>query len=81
MNPIVANAKLKLAVLKNEEKEASIKLSRLFLEAQSLLCPYFDDIDEVKAEEIEQTGDDILAIVNHLKDLKVKIKQIERDLR
>lgn len=81
MNPIDANARLKLSVLKNDYKEAEIKLSRLFYELQCLINPYFSNIDEIKAEEIEQAGDDILGVVSHMRELKKTINKIESDLR
>lgn len=74
-------AKIKLAETQKAYKENKIKLMRIMYELQNNLNPYIgDDIENLKAEEIEQAGDELLQLKNELLEQKQLIKTIKADL-
>lgn len=81
MNPIVMQLKCDLAQGKKDFDECKIKILRIIHELQSNLNPYFgDDIEKIKAQEIEQAADELLDFCNKAVELKTKIKKMEADL-
>lgn len=81
LNPQIMQAKIKLAETQKAYKENKIKLMRIMYELQNNLNPYIgDDIENLKAEEIEQAGDELLQLKNELLEQKQLIKTIKADL-
>lgn len=74
-------AKVKLAQTEKEYKENKIKLMRIFHELQNNVNPYFgDDIESIKADEIEQAADELLTLKGILLEQKALIQTIKQDL-
>mgnify|MGYP006971568754 CR=1 FL=1 len=57
-------------------------MKRKFAEMQECIKPYFtdDEIKYIKADEMEQIGDEIKALKTKLLDIQETIGQIKRDL-
>lgn len=81
LNPQIMQAKIKLAELEKTYKENKIKLMRIFHELQTNINPYFgDDIESIKADEIEQAGDELLALKDEMLKQQELIKTIKSDI-
>ena len=81
LNHQIMQAKIKLAELEKDYKENKIKLMRIFHELQNNINPYFgDDIVNIKAEEIEQAGDELLKLRYVMLEQQAVISQIKSDL-
>ena len=81
LNPQIMQAKIKLAETQKAYKENKIKLKRVICELQNNLNPYFgDDIESLKADEIEQAADELLSLKALLIEQKALIHAIMQDL-
>lgn len=78
-NPYILNLKAERAKAKKEYTELKIKCTRLFVELQNY-CNPFEDVEYIKAEAIEQAGDELLSIKNKAVNLKEKINRINSEL-
>lgn len=80
MNNIILQLKIEKSKQEKRLQEFKIKLLRLMNELQNAICPYFDEIDEIKAAEIEQMGDELLLTKIEALEIEKKLKQIKHDL-
>lgn len=81
MNAAILMLKTELSKSRKEFKEYQIKASRLINELLEYANPYFgDNVSLIKAEEIEQTGDELVIVKNKLQELNLKIKQLMNEL-
>lgn len=81
MNPQIMQLKIKLAESQKEFKEISLKVTRLFNELSSYICPWFgNDVESIEAEKIEQIGDEMIKYKNRLCELKKLIAELEKEL-
>ena len=80
MNILLLQLKQALAKAKADKREIEIKVKRNLVEIQSYLNPYFMDWREIKAEEIEQAGDELLILKQKLAETDEKIIELEAAL-
>ena len=76
INPAIMQLRIELEQTKKEFQENELKLKRLFYELQNLINPFYKSIQEIKAEEIEQSADDLLTLKAALLQLQTKINDI-----
>lgn len=81
MNPMIMQLKMRLAQKQKDYNEYKLKASRLIFELQSNINPYFgDELELLKAEEIEQIGDEMLIVKNKMIEFQKEIKDIKNQL-
>lgn len=80
MNNIVMQLKMEKSRFERNLSEVKIKISRLLNELAQLSCPYFSDIKEINAVEIEQIGDELLEVKNKAIEIQDKLDKIKKDL-
>ncbi len=80
MNGTIMQLEMKKAEYKRKLEEYEIKLIRLMNELSSNSIPYFERIDDIKAVEIEQIGDELLKIQKEALDCKKRLESINREL-
>lgn len=81
MNPMIMQLKIRLAEKQKDYNEYKLKASRLIFELQSNINPYFgDELELLKAEEIEQIGDEMLIVKNKMIEFQKEIKNIKNQL-
>lgn len=81
MNPIIMQIKTRLAVEKRAFQEEELKMIRAMNELSSYVNPFFgEDLDSIKADEIEQVGDEIKVLKEKLKTHKLNIKRMVKEL-
>ncbi len=81
MNPMIMQLKMQLAQKQKDYNEYKLKASRLIFELQSNINPYFgDELELLKAEEIEQIGDEMLIVKNKMLEFQKEIKDIKNQL-
>lgn len=72
---------MRLAQKQKDYNEYKLKASRLIFELQSNINPYFgDELELLKAEEIEQIGDEMLIVKNKMIEFQKEIKDIKNQL-
>lgn len=79
-NPMIMQLKQDLAGFKHEKRELELKVKRCFAEISSCIKPYFTDYREIKAEEIEQAGDELLLLKSRLAEVEEKIIEVADSL-
>lgn len=77
MNPAILQIKTELAKQEKEDKEINIKLARCIYEIQEYANPFYDEIELLHAEELEQAADELL----ELKQRKIKILSVIKRLK
>lgn len=80
MNPQIMQLRIELSKTEHEFSEQEIKMKRLFWELQTLANPYYKSVEEIKAKEIEQCADDMLATKDELLKLQTKINDLKGQL-
>ena len=80
INPAIMQLRIELEQTKKEFQENELKLKRLFYELQNLINPFYKSIQEIKAEEIEQSADELLRLKAALLQLQTKINDIKAQL-
>lgn len=81
MNPMIMQLKITLAQKQKDYNEYKLKASRLIFELQSNINPYFgDDLELLKAEEIEQIGDEMLIVKSKMLEMQDDIKRLKNEL-
>ncbi len=80
INPAIMQLRIELEQTKKEFQENELKLKRLFYELQNLINPFYKSIQEIKAEEIEQSADELLTLKAALLQLQTKINDIKAQL-
>lgn len=81
MNPMIMQLKITLAQKQKEYNEYKLKASRLIFEIQSNINPYFgDDLELLKAKEIEQIGDEMLIVKSKMLEIQDDIKRLKNEL-
>ncbi len=81
MNTTILMIKTELAKKKKNFAELKIKTVRLFNELLNVANPYFgDNIELIKAEEIDQIARELLRTKTDLTNIKRAIVQLESDL-
>jgi hypothetical protein len=73
-------AKNKLAENKKRFKDLDIKVSAYVLTIRDCLDPYVDSGIELDTERAFELMKELHTVVTEMKDLEVKIKQMEKDL-
>ncbi len=66
--------------LSKKQREYKIKIVRIFHEISTFCNPYFDNIEEIKALEIEQAADELLVVTKEAIENEKKLKQIKKEL-
>ncbi|MDD3236818.1 MAG: hypothetical protein PHV37_01815 [Candidatus Gastranaerophilales bacterium] len=81
VNPIIMQIKMQLETVKKAYKEDELKLIRALNELSDYVNPFFgDDLDLLKADEIEQVGDEIKALKEKLVKNQILIKRLKTEL-
>ena len=80
LNQTIMQLKIELANAEKQKYECEVRVKRCFLQLSTLVNPYYSHPNEINAEEIEQTGDDLLKLKYELIKLTNKIKDIETQL-
>ena len=80
MNPLIYQMKAELITAEKEKQELELKVSRLLCELQTYSNPFYSDYEQIKAEEIEQLGDELTVIKPRLIELKTKINKLKNEL-
>lgn len=80
MNIEIMKAKNKLAENKKRFKDLDIKVSAYVLTIRDCLDPYVDSGIELDTERAFELMKELHTVVTEMKDLEVKIKQMEKDL-
>lgn len=80
MNQYIMQLKFNLSNAEHDYQENSIKVSRLIMEIQRFANPYFTNPDDIRAEELEQAGDELLATTKELRETQKKIKKLKEEL-
>lgn len=80
INPAIMQLRIELEQTKKEFQENELKLKRLFYELQNLINPFYKSIQDIKAEEIEQSADELLALKATLLQQQTKINDIKAQL-
>ena len=80
-NPIIMQLRMQLETVKKAYKEDELKLIRAINELSDYVNPFFgDDLDLLKADEIEQVGDEIKALKEKLVEKQILIKRLKTEL-
>lgn len=80
INPVIMQLRIELEQTKKEFQENELKLKRIFYELSNLINPFYKSIQEIKAEEIEQSADELLALKANLLQQQAKIEDIKTQL-
>lgn len=80
MNSFITNLKIELAKTNKEKREIEIKIKRCFVELSNYINPFFKSAKDIKADEIEQIGDDLQSLKLVLEKLENRIIELEYEL-
>ncbi|MCR5260634.1 MAG: hypothetical protein K6C94_02230 [Candidatus Gastranaerophilales bacterium] len=80
MNNFIMNLKMEHIKAKKEKQEIEIKIKRCFLELNGYITPYFKTAFDIKAEEIEQIGDELLKLKTEFEQVENKIAELKQQL-
>jgi hypothetical protein len=80
MNSFITNLKIELAKSNKEKREIEIKIKRCFVELSNYINPFFKSAKDIKADEIEQIGDDLQSLKLVLEKLENRIIELEDEL-
>ena len=80
MNSFIMNLKMEHIKTKKEKQELDFKIKRCFIELNNYCKPYYKSAKDIKAEEIEQIGDELLALKNELSKTEEKIYELKEQL-
>lgn len=80
MNSFITNLKIELAKTNKEKREIEIKIKRCFVELSNYINPFFKSAKDIKADEIEQIGDDLQSLKLVLEKLENRIIELEDEL-
>lgn len=80
MNNLILQLRIEQTKTKKELDELKIKIHRLLNELATLSCPYFEEIEDIKATEIEQIGDELFIVKEKALETQKKLKQLNKDL-
>lgn len=80
MNSFITNLKIELAKANKEKREIEIKIKRCFVELSNYINPFFKSAKDIKADEIEQIGDDLQSLKLVLEKLENRIIELEDEL-
>lgn len=80
MNSFILNLQMEQAKTRKTKQEIEIKIKRCFCELSSFCNPYYKSAKDIKAEEIEQIGDELLALKNELAKTEEKIYELKEQL-
>lgn len=80
MNSFILNLKMEHVKARKEKQEIEIKIKRCFCELSSFCNPYYKSAKDIKAEEIEQIGDELLQLKTQLSKIELKIDELQEQL-
>lgn len=80
MNSFITNLKIELAKSNKEKREIEIKIKRCFVELSNYINPFFKSAKDIKADEVEQIGDDLQSLKLVLEKLENRIIELEDEL-
>lgn len=80
MNTTLLQIKTQLAAKEKELKELQLKIGRCLYEIQNNANPFWEDIELLKAEEIEQAGDELLMLKSKFLSVQIDIKRLKAEL-
>lgn len=80
MNPTILQIKTELAKQEKNIKEIDIKIARCLYEIKEYANPFYDDIELLRAEELEQTADELLALKERKITVLSAIKRLKAEL-
>ncbi len=80
MNPTILQIRTQLVQKEKELKELHIKIQRCIYEIQNNANPFWSDIALIKAEELEQAADELLALKDAYITAEIDIKRLKAEL-
>lgn len=80
MNSLILQLKIEATKQEKKLEDFKIKLLRLMHELQNAICPYFETIDEIRADEIKQIGEELLLTKKEALEVDKKLKRIKAEL-
>ncbi len=80
MNSYITNLRIELAKANKYKREIEIKIKRCFVELSNYINPFFKTAKDIKADEIEQIGDDIKRLKTELTNIEDRISDFENEL-
>ena len=80
-NPLIMQLKVRLSKEKKELKELELKMLRAMNELSGYVNPFFgEDYESIRADEIEQIGDEIRNLKEKMIAERIQIKLIDKEL-
>lgn len=79
-NNVIMQLRMEKSKHEKKFKELEIKIIRLLGELSTVTIPYFEDVEDIKTEEIKQIADELLVVQQKAVETKKKIKQIQLTL-
>ncbi|MBQ9688253.1 hypothetical protein IJV79_01305 [bacterium] len=80
INPAIMQLKIEKSNITQELKQQELKIKRLFFELQTLANPYYTNISEIKACEIEQCAKEMVNTKEDLLNLEQRLGNIKEQL-
>ena len=80
MNPMVMQLRMELSNAKREYSQKELRLKRLFFEIQTLANPYYTSLESIKAQELQQSANEMTELKDLMQTLDVKIKELQSQL-
>lgn len=80
MNSYITNLKIELAKSNKMKREIELKIKRCFVELSNYITPYFKFSTDIKADEIEQIGDDLKCLKKEFENIENKIIELTNEL-
>ena len=80
MNSYITNLRIELAKANKDKREIEIKIKRCFVELSNYINPFFKTAKDIKADEIEQIGDDIKRLKTELTNIEDRISDFKNEL-
>ncbi len=80
MNEAIMQLKIAKTEQENKFKDLELTLIRRMNELSKLSIPYFNQIENIKAAEIKQIGNEIFELCNEAIECKKKLGQIKEAL-
>ena len=80
MNNQLLQLRIEEAKANKKESEFKIKIVRILHEIITLSNPFFDEIEDIKAAQIEQAADELLTVTKLALENQKKLKEIKKEL-
>ena len=79
-NPLIIELRIREQGLKKQIQERKIKIARLINELSVYIATYYGDMEEIDAEKIKQTADELFSVTIELNELVSNLKKLQKEL-